>query len=116
MKTIEEYYNLFEPAIVDQLHEMHQIIQEVLPEAQEVISYSMPAFKTSEVLVYYAAAKKHIGFYPTTTPIVAFEEQLKPYKHSKGSVQFPYNKPLPKELIQAMVLFRKHEVETQNKK
>ncbi|HAZ25179.1 MAG TPA: hypothetical protein DCY95_11625, partial [Algoriphagus sp.] len=63
-ENIEEYFSWFPPEIQNQLGQIRKAIKEVLPEATEVISYHMPAFKTTEVLVYYAAMKNHIGFYP----------------------------------------------------
>lgn len=106
VETVEEYYLGQPPEIQIELRKMHEIIKEVLPDAQEVISYGMPAFKMKGVVCYYAGAKKHVGFYPTNQPIVMFEEELKSYKHTKGAVQFPYGSELPKELIQAMIKYR----------
>jgi uncharacterized protein YdhG (YjbR/CyaY superfamily) len=59
--SIQEYFSWFPPEIQAKLQQMREILQQALPEAEEVISYHMPAFKTSEVLVYYAAAKSHLG-------------------------------------------------------
>lgn len=66
----------------------------------------MPAFKKKRVLVYYAVFKKHIGFYPTNTPIDHFSERLKEFKTSKGAIQFPINDPLPIDVIMDIVRFR----------
>jgi uncharacterized protein YdhG (YjbR/CyaY superfamily) len=66
----------------------------------------MPAFKTSEVLVYYAAAKKHLGFYPTGSGVEQFKSGLVGYQTSKGAIQFPYNQDLPEQLIVAIAQFR----------
>jgi uncharacterized protein YdhG (YjbR/CyaY superfamily) len=85
---------------------LRTIIKEVAKDCMETISYNMPAFKLKKILVYYAAYKNHIGFYPTSQPIIAFEEELKPYKTSKGAIQFPLDKVFPKELIQRIVKFR----------
>lgn len=106
IETVEAYYLDQSPEIQVELKKMHEIIKEILPNAQEVISYGMPAFKMKGVVCYYAAAKKHLGFYPTNQPISMFESELKGYKHTKGAVQFPYGAELPKELIQAMVKYR----------
>lgn len=110
-KSVEEYFAAQDPKVLEKLTAMRQILREELPEAQECISYSMPAFRQKgKVLVYYAAAKNHIGFYPTPGPIEAYQEDLRPYHTSKGAVQFPYDKELPEELIRKMVRFRVQEV------
>ena len=80
-----------------------------LPEAEEVISYHMPAFKTTEMLVYYAAAKSHLGFYPTSSGVINFQEELAGYVTSKGAIQFPYGEDLPEELIVSIAQFRAQE-------
>jgi uncharacterized protein YdhG (YjbR/CyaY superfamily) len=104
-QTIDDYYAAF-PKDVKQLEELRKIIKEAAPNAQEVISYSMPAFKQNGILVYYAAGKNHIGLYPTFSPIVVFSEELKNYKTSKGAIQFPKDKPFPKALIKNIVKYR----------
>lgn len=88
------------------LARMREIIRKAAPGAVEVISYGMPAIKGYRVLVYFAAAKEHIGFYPTGSGIEAFKDQFGTYKWSKGAVQFPLDKPLPEKLIAQMVKFR----------
>jgi uncharacterized protein YdhG (YjbR/CyaY superfamily) len=104
--SIDEYHSVQTIEIQEKLDELRAIIKEVAKECIETISYDMPAFKLKKVLVYYAAYKNHIGFYPTSQPIIAFEEELKPYKTSKGAIQFPLESAFPKELIQRIVKFR----------
>jgi len=105
--TIDEYHAIFPNEIKEQLQTLRNIIKITAPQAIEVISYNMPAFKlNNKILVYYAAAKKHIGFYPHTTPIVYFKNELENYKTSKGAIQFPLNDKLPKILIEKIVKFR----------
>lgn len=65
--SVEEYFSWFSPEIQAKLQQIRDTLSAALPEAKEVISYLMPAFKTSEVLVYYAAAKSHLGYYPTNS-------------------------------------------------
>ncbi|WP_100629656.1 iron chaperone [Algoriphagus formosus] len=108
-ESIEEYFSWFPIEKQEKLQQIRQTLKKVLPEAKEVISYHMPAFKTSEVLVYYAAMKNHLGFYPTASGVKAFAEELKDYPTSKGVVQLPYEGDLPLELIQKIALFRKEE-------
>jgi len=81
-------------------------MREAAPEAVEVISYQMPAFKLNGILVYFAAFKNHIGFYPTSSGIEQFKKELSPYKWSKGAVQFPLDKPIPFALVKKIVIFR----------
>lgn len=94
-----------------QLTAMYHLLKELLPEATEKISYGMPAFSLGKPVGYFAAMKQHLGFYPTSGPIEAFEDDLLGhYKYSKGAVQFSYNQPLPIELITSMVKFRLEEI------
>lgn len=108
-QSIEAYYKELSDDEAQKLQELHEIIKKAAPGAEEVISYGMPAFKQNRVLVYYAAAKNHIGFYPTPGAIVAFSDRLSHYKTSKGAVQFPWNEPLPATLVHEMVQFRVEE-------
>ena len=105
-KTVDEYLSAFPPPTRKILQEVRQTIKKAAPQAEEVISYNMPAFKLRGVLVYYAAYQKHIGFYPTPSAIKAFEKELSKYQSSKGAVQFPIDQPMPVELITKIVHFR----------
>jgi uncharacterized protein YdhG (YjbR/CyaY superfamily) len=107
--SIQEYFSWFPPEIQAKLQQMREILRQALPEAEEVISYHMPAFKTTEVLVYYAAAKSHLGYYPTSSGVINFKEELAGYVTSKGAIQFPYNQELPEQLIAAIAQFRGYE-------
>jgi uncharacterized protein YdhG (YjbR/CyaY superfamily) len=107
--SIDEYILQFSPEIQEKLKTIRKVIKESAPEAQEKISYQMPAFVLHGNLVYFAAFKNHIGFYPTSSGIAAFKQELSEYKGAKGSVQFPHNKPIPYELIRKMVTFRVEE-------
>lgn len=101
-----DYINSFPGDVKDQLNQMRAIISKAAPNAIEVISYGMPAFKQHGVLVYFAANKNHVGFYPTAAPIVVFADELAEYTTSKGAIQFPFNKPLPVRLITKIVKYR----------
>jgi len=105
-KTIDEYIRTFPSDIQNILEKMRQTVHEVAPQAVETISYQMPAFKLNGVLVYFAAHKNHLGFYPTSSGIAAFKKELAPYKFSKGAVQFPLDKPVPFDLVKKIVSFR----------
>ncbi|MBX2906244.1 MAG: DUF1801 domain-containing protein [Taibaiella sp.] len=104
--TIDGYIQAQPTHVQHLLQQMREIIRKAAPKAQEVISYGMPAFKGYRVLVYFAAAKEHIGFYPTGSGIEHFKGEFGGYKWSKGAVQFPLNEPLPVKLITRMVKFR----------
>jgi uncharacterized protein YdhG (YjbR/CyaY superfamily) len=103
---IDVYIATFPAATQKQLKNIRAIIKEAAPEATEVISYGMPAYKQNGMLVYFAGYKAHIGFYPTASGIKHFLSKIQAYKHSKGAVQFPLDQPLPKNLIQEIVAFR----------
>lgn len=119
-KNIDEYIATFPATTQALLEVLRATIKSAAPDAVEVISYQMPAFKLFGMLVYFAAYQHHIGFYPGASGIVAFDQDLKGYKTSKGTVQFPLNKPLPIDLITRMVLYRANEniqkVEAKRKK
>ena len=105
-KDIDEYISMFPDNIQELLKEIRATIKEAAPEAEEVISYQMPAYKFHGMLIYFAAFKNHIGLYPRVSGIETFKEELSVYKGAKGSVQFPLNKPLPLDLISRIVKFR----------
>ena len=104
--NIDEYIRGFPEHTGKLLIQLREIIRNAAPEAQEVISYQMPAFKQKGILVYFAAYKNHIGFYPTASGVEAFKDELSPYKCSKGIIQFPLDRPLPVGLITKIVEFR----------
>lgn len=86
---------------------MRKIIRAAVPEAEEVISYNMPAYKFHGMLVGFAGWKNHCGFYPWNGHTVKqFEKELEGYTTSTGAIQFPYNKPLPESLIKKIIAAR----------
>ncbi|HET9571538.1 MAG TPA: DUF1801 domain-containing protein [Bacteroidales bacterium] len=107
-KDVDQYISRCEESVQILLRQMRDMIREAAPNATECISYGMPAYRQKHVLVYFSAAKKHIGFYPTGSGVAAFASELSElgYTFSKGAIQLPMNKPLPKELIQRIVRFR----------
>lgn len=88
------------------LEQMRNIISKAAPAAEEIISYAMPAYRLHGNLVYFAAYKNHLGFYPSSSGVKTFEKELAGYKCSKGAIQFPLDKPLPVKLITRIVKFR----------
>ncbi len=105
-ETIDEYIAQFPKNVRDVLEQVRKVIKETAPEAEETISYSMPAFKQNGILVWFAAFKNHIGFYPKVSAIQAFKEKLSKYRLSKGTIQFPLNEPVSYELVRQIVEFR----------
>lgn len=109
LNSIDEYINNFSPEIRRKLEDLRAEIIRNAPDATEKISYGMPAFYLNGNLVYFAAFKNHIGFYPTASGIEAFSGELIDYKFSKGAVQFPLSKPMPLDLIGRIVEYRVQE-------
>ncbi|MFC4212183.1 iron chaperone [Pedobacter lithocola] len=108
-KTIDDYIQLFPAKTQLILEQIRETLRKAVPNANEVISYKMPAFKQNTVLVYFAAYEKHIGFYPTGSGIKVFQNEFGEYKWSKGAVQFPIDKPMPLDLITRITKFRAEE-------
>jgi uncharacterized protein YdhG (YjbR/CyaY superfamily) len=116
-KDVDDYISGFPKNTREILEELRATIRKAAPEAEELVSYQMPAFKYHGMLVYFAVYKNHIGFYPTPSGIEAFKKELSIYKGAKGSVQFPMDNPLPLNLISKIVKFRvKENLERANAK
>ena len=103
------------------LNELMSYILEAIPDAKKTFSYGVPAFTLIEggkrdQQVMIAGFKNHTGFYPYPTTIVRFSEELKSYKTSEGTVQFPLDQSIPRELVIRMVKFRKQQILEDNKK
>jgi uncharacterized protein YdhG (YjbR/CyaY superfamily) len=94
-KTIQEYWDSFDGVALDKMKELHQCILQTIPNAEPGISYNMPAFKIGKIIAYYAGYKNHIGFYPMPACIQHFASELKPYKTSKGAVQYAQYTMIP---------------------
>ena len=109
IKDIDSYIEGFPEKTQELLRKVRATIKQAAPDAEETVSYQMPAFKLNGNLVYFAAFKNHIGFYPTASGIKAFKEELSVYKGAKGSVQFPLDKPLPLKLVTRTVAFKAKE-------
>ncbi len=109
--NVDAYIASFPEKTQEILREIRSIIKKTAPDATEGISYGMPGYKLNgRPLVYFAGFQKHIGFYPTDSGIRKFLPELSEYKHSKGAVQFPINKPLPFDLILKITKFRVKEI------
>jgi uncharacterized protein YdhG (YjbR/CyaY superfamily) len=105
-KNIDEYISSAPEGVRPKLEQIRRLIKKAAPEAEETISYSMPAFKQNGILVYFAAFKDHIGFFPTGAGVSHFKKELEAYATSKGTVRFPLDKPIPDKLIEKIVKFR----------
>lgn len=107
MNEIETYIQQFPDNVQQILVSIRKLIKDNAPEAEEIIAYGMPAYKTNKKpLVYFAAFKNHIGFYATPSGHSEFKDELSKYKQGKGSVQFPLDQPIPYKLIEKIVKFR----------
>jgi uncharacterized protein YdhG (YjbR/CyaY superfamily) len=105
-RTVDQYISVFPEHVQVMLQQLRETVKKVAPQAEEVISYNMPAFRFHGMLVYYAGNKAHIGFYPMPAAIIAFKKELAGYQTSKGAIQFPLDKKLPVALIKNIVKFR----------
>jgi len=105
-KTIDEYLDLWPKDVRGRLQAIRVTIKEEAPEAEEAISYQMPTFRLNGNLVFFAAFKNHIGFYPLPSAMEEFKGELSQYKTGKGSIQFPMDRPLPLPLIRKIVRYR----------
>lgn len=108
--TIDQYIKPFPADVQKLLQTMRQTIHTAAPDAVEAISYGMPTFKQNgKNLVHFAAFKAHIGFYPVPSGMIAFKKELAGYKQGKGSAQFPFDQPIPYDLVARIVKFRLNE-------
>lgn len=104
--TIDAYISDFDPEIQLLLEKVRKAVMDVAPDATEAIKYGMPTFVWNGNLVHFAAYSKHIGFYPAPSGVPEFADDLALYQAGKGTMQFPYNKPLPLSLIRRIVRYR----------
>jgi uncharacterized protein YdhG (YjbR/CyaY superfamily) len=107
MNPIDEYINGFPEDVRQRLLTIREIVLDIAPEATEQICMRMPTFYLNgKWLLHYAAYSKHIGFYPQPDGVATFMERLGEYKTSKGTIQFPLNKPLPIDLIRDIATYK----------
>ncbi len=108
--TVDNYIKSFPENVQVLFNQIRATIKKNAPEAEESISYKIPAYKTNgKPLVYFAGFKNHIGLYATPPGHTQFEKELSKYKQGKGSVQFPLDKPIPLTLIARIVKFKVEE-------
>jgi uncharacterized protein YdhG (YjbR/CyaY superfamily) len=106
IETIDDYIASCPEAVRPKLEKLRRAIRSAAPRAEEAISYRMPAFKWNGPLVYFAAFKTHIGFFPTSSPIPVFKKELSAFKTSKGTIRFPLDRPIPFDLVKKIVRFK----------
>jgi uncharacterized protein YdhG (YjbR/CyaY superfamily) len=105
-KDIDSYISQFPADVQAILEKVRETIRHAAPQAKETISYQMPAFKQHGMLVYFAAWKHHIGFYPPVSGDKALEKAVARYAGPKGNLQFPLDEPIPYDLIERIVKLR----------
>lgn len=104
--TIDEYIAAQTEEVRPILIKVCETIRAAAPDAMEKISWRMPTFWQGENLIHFAAFKKHLGVYPGDLTLTPFTEKLADYHTSKGAIQFPYNKPIPYDLISEITAYR----------
>ena len=104
--TIDEYTSTFSPEVQAILQKIRQVVRSAAPDAEETISYKIPAYKLYGVLVYFAAFKNHIGFYPPIKGDAQLEKAVASYANEKGNLRFPLAEPIPYDLIKRLTKFR----------
>ena len=104
--TVDEYIAAFPPEVRRILQRVRRVARAAAPEAREVISYRMPALKQNGVLVYFAAFKNHIGLYPPITGDADIAKAVAPYAGEKGNLRFPFDEPIPYDLIARITALR----------
>ena len=106
MSAVDEYIAGFAPEVREILQKIRRTIRDAAPGAEETISYRIPAYKLHGVLVYFAAFKKHIGFYPPVRGDAHIQRAISRYAGEKGNLQFPLDAPIPFDLIERIVKLR----------
>ena len=104
--TIDEYIAQYPKDVQKLLETMRATIRKAAPDAEEKIGYGIPTFTLNGNLVHFGGFKNHIGFYPGPGGVAAFKAELSEYAGAKGSVQFPFDKPLPLAKVTKIVKFR----------
>ena len=104
--TVDDYIARFPADVRAVLEKVRQTVRTAAPDAQEIISYKMPALKQNGILIYFAAFEKHIGFYPPVKGDARLEQAAAAYAGEKGNLRFPLDKPIPFKLIERLTRFR----------
>jgi uncharacterized protein YdhG (YjbR/CyaY superfamily) len=108
--TVDEYINAAPKEAKEKLMEIRAILKKVAPNATEGLKWGSPVFEEKRILFAYTAFKSHLNFMPTHSSMIPFKEELSGYITGKDTIQFPYDKPLPKTLIRKIATFRARDV------
>jgi len=108
--TVDEYINAAPEEAKEKLREIRAILKKVAPNATETLKWGSPVFEEKRILFAYTAFKSHLNFMPTHSSMIPFKDELAEYTTGKDTIQFPYNKPLPKALIRKIAAFRARDV------
>jgi uncharacterized protein YdhG (YjbR/CyaY superfamily) len=110
-QTVDEYIGTFAKDVQGDLEKIRQTIKKAVPEAEEVISYQLPAFEFHGMLIYFSAYKEHysLSFPPPFTLFEVFKQELSPYEVSKTTIKILMDKPLPLDLVSEIVKYRAKE-------
>lgn len=104
--SVDDYIAAFPADVQAVLRQVRQAVREAAPQATEVISYQMPALRQHGILVFFAAFKKHVGFYPPITGDARLEQAAAKYAGEKGNLRFPLDEPMPLKLIKGLTALR----------
>ena len=113
--SIDEYIAAAPAAVRPILREIRRVVRAVAPDAEELISYRMPAFRQRGILLYFAAFKAHIGVFPPVRGDAALEKAAAPYAGPKGNLRFPLDRPMPYALIRRIVRARVRQLAARQK-
>ena len=108
--TVDEYINAAPIEAREKLIEIREILKNVAPNATEALKWGSPVFEEKRILFAYTAFKSHLNFMPTHSSLIPFKKELEKFVTGKDTIQFPYNKPLPKTLIRKIATFRAKDV------
>ena len=108
--TVEEYIKAAPKEAQEKLHEIRAVLRKVVPKARETLKWGSPVFEEGRILFSYSAHRSHLNFTPTGPAMEPFKEELAKFKTGKDTIQFPYDKPLPKVLIRKIAAFRAKQV------
>jgi uncharacterized protein YdhG (YjbR/CyaY superfamily) len=115
-KTVDEYIDIAPKQSQEMLRELRSLLKKIAPNATEALKWGSPVFEEGRILFAYSAYKDHLNFMPTGPALEPFKDELAGYKLGKDTIQFPYDKPLPKSLIRKIASFRIKEVKENDAK
>ena len=108
--TVNEYIKAAPKEAQAKLREIRALLKKVVPGAKETLKWGSPVFEEGRILFSYSAHTSHLNFSPTGPAMQPFKEELAKFKTGKDTIQFPYDKPLPRRLIQKIAAFRAKQV------